>query len=410
MRYVGLTLITCFGLAGCTSVLPTGQPSASAVLLGSTSQVAAAVNPAGSTTDYAVVTIGSDTARIVNEGDVPAFLGGKGSLAKGSAADVSLGVGDTVSITVYEAAAQGGLFTAPGTAVGGFSSITVPSQTIDHSGKISIPYAGDIQAAGRSLRQVQQEIVDKLKNRAVEPQVIISVTERRSNLVTIIGDVSTPTRVAVDQGGLRVLDALAQAGGSKYPSYETSVTVTRGGRHGVRRMSQIMASPAENVFLKPGDTIEAERVQRFYNVIGATGKNGRVDFGSERVTLADAVANAGGLNDDKADAAAIFLYRQESRDHMARLGVDVHAYANSQIPVIYRLNIRDPGAIFNAQQFKVREGDFMLVSNAPTVDFLKFISVLRGATGVARDISGTIRDLTITNQTSGNGVSAIITD
>ena len=407
VRYVGLTFLACFGLAGCASVLPNGQPSARAVSLGSTSEVPPVVNAAGSTADYALVTISGATARIVNEADGTALPGPKGSLARGGAADVTLGVGDTLSVTVYEAAAQGGLFTAPGTAVGGFSSITVPSQTIDHSGKIAIPFAGEIQAAGRSLQQVQRDIVDKLKNRAVEPQVIISVTERRSNLVTLIGDVTTPGRVAVDQGGLRVLDALAQAGGSRYPPYETSITVSRGGRHGVRRLSQIMTSPAENIFLRPGDTIEAQRIQRYYNVIGATGRNGRVDFGNDRVTLADAVANAGGLNDDKADATAVFLYRPEPRETVARLGIDVHAYPGGQIPVIYRLNIGDPGSIFNAQQFRMREGDFMLVSNAPAIDFLKFINVVRGATGVARDISGTIRDLTITDQNNG---TTLITD
>ena len=60
--------------------------------------------------------------------------------------ELRFGIGDVVSVTIFEAAA-GGLFipTEAGVRPGNF--VTLPDQTVDNDGNISVPYAGLVKAA-----------------------------------------------------------------------------------------------------------------------------------------------------------------------------------------------------------------------------------------------------------------------
>ena len=90
------------------------------------------------------------------------------------------GVGDVVSVSIFEAAA-GGLFIPLEAGVRPGNFITLPNQRVDNRGNISVPYAGPIRAAGRTPSEVQQEIVDALKNRAIEPQAVVALFEQRTS-------------------------------------------------------------------------------------------------------------------------------------------------------------------------------------------------------------------------------------
>ena len=74
---------------------------------------------------------------------------------------ITLGIGDIVSVTIFEAEA-GGLFlpSEAGARPGNF--VTLPDQIVDSDGNITVPYAGTIRAAGRTPLEVQQAIIEAL--------------------------------------------------------------------------------------------------------------------------------------------------------------------------------------------------------------------------------------------------------
>ena len=78
--------------------------------------------------------------------------------------DITLGIGDVVSVTIFEAEA-GGLFlpSEAGARPGNF--VTLPDQIVDSNGDITVPYAGTIRAAGRTPLEVQQAIIEALTRR-----------------------------------------------------------------------------------------------------------------------------------------------------------------------------------------------------------------------------------------------------
>jgi polysaccharide export outer membrane protein len=217
-----------------------------------------------------------------------------------------------------------------------------------------------------------------------------------------VGDVNQPTRIPVDLGGVRVLDAVAQAGGSRFPAYETEVVLQRRGRSASVSLARLMNQPSENVTLAPGDTLQLMRRQRFFLALGASGRSARIEYDADRLSLADGIAKAGGLLDDRADPAGVFVYRFERKPILRDLGL-ASDKTPELVPTIYKLNLRDPGGLFVAEGFTLRPNDIIYVSNAPTVDFLKFITVVRGITGVARDIAGTARDVDLVIKSSQGG-------
>src|SRR5262249_44264574 len=103
------------------------------------------------------------------------------------------GVGDTVTVTIFEAAA-GGLFIPIEAGVRPGNFITLPNQGVDNRGNFSFPYAGSVRAAGRTPAEVQAAIVSALKDRAIEPQAVVALAEQRTSLISVLGDVTAPAR------------------------------------------------------------------------------------------------------------------------------------------------------------------------------------------------------------------------
>ena len=104
-----------------------------------------------------------------------ATIGSIGLLAQSIVAQVAptvcVGAGDVVQVSIFEPADASG---RPG------NSVTLPSQAIDATGTFSVAFAGDINAAGRSLPEIKREIEDKLAKRAIVPRVEVALIKQNS--------------------------------------------------------------------------------------------------------------------------------------------------------------------------------------------------------------------------------------
>lgn len=301
------------------------------------------------------------------------------------APDIRLGVGDVVAVTVFEAQA-GGLFIPLQAASRPGNFVQIPNQTVDRAGNITVPYAGQVKAAGRTVPEVQNDIVTRLRNRAIEPQVVITVAEQRSNLVSVMGDVNSPLKFALSLPGERILDSIARAGGPKNQGWQTFVTLQRRGHKQTVGFNRLIADPENNINVQPGDTIYVFSEQQTFLAFGATGQQGQFNFDQDRVSLAEAVAKAGGLIDAQADPRTVFIYRVEPIDTLAEMGVDVSRWGNTRaVPVIYWANFGDPAGYFLATETPIQNKDVIYISNAPTVDFTKFLTFVRTMIATAHD-------------------------
>jgi polysaccharide biosynthesis/export protein len=298
--------------------------------------------------------------------------------------EIRFGIGDVVSVTIFEAAA-GGLFIPMEAGVRPGNFITLPNQNVDSEGNISVPYAGAIRARGRTPTEVQRSIVDALKNRAIEPQAVVALIEQRTSLISVLGEVNTPARFAANAAGERVLDSITRAGGPKGQGFDTWVMLERAGKRTTVPFGQLVYEPTSNIYAHAGDTIYVYREPQTFVAFGASGAQGQFNFEAWRISLAEAVAKAGGLNDSSADPAAVFLYRGETQEVAKRLGVDVGRFTGPIIPVVYNINLRDPAGYFLSTRFQLRNKDVLYVSNAQSVESAKLMQQIRLVTATVND-------------------------
>lgn len=335
-------------------------------------------------TGYVLVDLDPTNVSVL-EKNGPKALGDSFASLRAGQPSLLFGVGDIVAITIFEAAA-GGLFipAEAGSRAGNF--VTLPSQEVDRNGKIQVPFAGLIQASGRSPADVKADIEQSLRNRAIEPQAVVTLQEARSTLVTVTGEASQPSRFALSRSSDRMLDAIARAGGSKWPPYETYVALQRQGRTTKIYYNRLLNQATNNVFVQPGDVISLSREMRAFQALGASGQNGFINFEAETLTLSEAVGRSGGVLDSRGDPAQTFLYRMESRSALERMGYDTTGYPRDKVPVVYRVNLRDPQGFFLASRFPMQDKDVLFVSNAQTVELTKFLQVLQLAGNTVTDV------------------------
>ena len=318
------------------------------------------------------------------------------------------GIGDTVSVSVFEAAA-GGLFTSDsGVRAGNF--VNIPNQAVDEQGNISVPYAGTIPARGRSPAEISKEITDKLKARALEPQVVVSLATQNTSLITVLGDVRTAGRFPASPSGERVLDAIARAGGPAAQGNDTWVSLKRKGHRASVPFGALMYEPANDIYVLPNDVIYLFNMPQTFVAFGASGTQGQFKFDAWRLSLAEAIGKQGGLNDSQADPAAVYLYRGETRAVAREIGVDVTPFQGEIIPIIFHVNLRDPSGYFLAQSFQMRNKDVIFTSNAVTVETTKFLVFLRTIMATVNDpIIYATNFYALKAAASGTGSTTIIT-
>ena len=318
------------------------------------------------------------------------------------------GIGDTVSVTIFEAAA-GGLFIPAEAGVRPGNFVTIPNQAVDNHGNISVPYAGAIAAKGKTPFEVQQAIVAALKNRAIDPQAVVSLVDQKASLISVHGDVRAAGRFPASASGERILDAITRAGGPNSQGYDVWVTLERAGHRASVPFGALVYEPANNIYVLPNDTIYLYSQPQTFVAFGAAGTQGQYKFDAWRLTLAEAVGKHGGLSDSLADPASVFLYRGETREVAERLGVDCSKFKGPIIPIIYNVNLRDPSGYFLAQTFEMRNKDVIYISNAASVETTKFLNFLRTIMATANDpIIYATNGYALKAAINGTGVTTII--
>ena len=93
-------------------------------------------------------------------------------------------------------------------------------------GRISLPLVGEVQAAGRTPLQLEQDISNKLRNYIAEPEVTVMVQEIHSQKFNILGQVVKPGSYSLDLA-TTVLDAIATAGGFRDFANQKGIYILR---------------------------------------------------------------------------------------------------------------------------------------------------------------------------------------
>lgn len=307
-----------------------------------------------------------------------------------------VGVGDSLEITVWEAP-PAVLFSVGTFDTRNPSNIqtsrpgTFPETVVGPSGAITIPFAGQVPAAGRTLRQIEQTIVARLRGKANQPQAIVRIARNATANVSVVGDVGNAGRLPLSPRGERLLDVIAQAGGTNQPVDRMTIQVTRGGTTATMPMQAVVRDARHNVVLARDDIVTALFQPNSFVVLGAAGKNEEVRFEATGLTLSQALGRLGGLQDMRADPKGVFLFRWESAQRVAELVPSPIADTAGPVPVIFQVNLKQPETLFAAQKFAMKNGDVIFISNSPASDLQRFVSLVASTVLPVLSVSSTVR-------------------
>ncbi len=359
-------------LSGCASNwLPTSGPSVKGL------EAAVATTPDASLIE--LIDINSSVTRRLADNEKKQYF--SNGFSASLDATYVVNPGDVIEISVWEASPALLFGTAPSFAglsavSGGTKNTSLPEQMIAKDGYITMPFAGRIKVAGKTLATIEAEIVDALRGKANYPQVIARLTRNSTTNVTVVGEVSKSIVLPLTPRGERLLDAIAEAGGVKQPIEKTTVQLSRNSVVRTMPLEKIIQDPKQNIRLSPGDVITTFFQPYSFTALGATGKNDEINFVAQGISLTQAIARVGGVQDQRADVKGVFIFRFEEPGALTLAQAPKATNEDGKIPVVYRLDLSDPSAFFVAQNFKVKDKDVLYVANASSVEFNKFLNIL----------------------------------
>lgn len=292
-----------------------------------------------------------------------------------------VGPGDVLAIFLWESppamlfTAQSLAIGSAGMSAGGTGMVSLPVQTVDNAGEVVVPFVGNIHVAGRTLSQIERDIVARLDGLANHPQAIVELAVNNTQNITVVGNVPHSLEVPLTPGGVRLLRAIAMAGGVTQSVEKVSIQLSRSGRVMTMPLQTILRDPLENIPLRAGDVVTAIYQPSSFTVLGATGRNAEVDFEASGINLAQAIARAGGLDDNRANPSAVFLFRfADPASLPARL--QNGNLVDGKVPAIFEFNLRDPAVFFAAQTFPIHDHDLLYISDAPVEDVQKVLNIV----------------------------------
>ena len=302
-----------------------------------------------------------------------------------------IGNSDILSITIWDHPE----LTAPN-GENGFAG-----HMVGNDGKFYFPYAGKIQAQGKTANQVRRELESKLQSFITKPQVSVSLANFRSQKVYTSGAVVTPSTLMVNDSPMTVRDAISKSGGVKPFEYTGYATLARNNQNISIDLNRMLKynDNRQNFILRNGDRLniierdEAEKAEildpiklRFEMdkersiarlkkelerelkseqakvfVMGEVLKPGSVKYQVEEgMTLAEAINDAGSFKEETVNPKGTFVIRKESE--------------SDKIPTVYQLPLASVQSMFFAEQFTVRPRDIIYVTAAPATRWNRILN------------------------------------
>jgi polysaccharide export outer membrane protein len=281
-----------------------------------------------------------------------------------------VGAGDVLDISIYESGIAVFGRSAPAVAAGeaNFDAAAkaerLPPTRVSDEGTINVPYIGELAVKGRTTAEVERLIRAGLRGKSQNPQVLVSIREGLTNSVIIAGEVARPGRLVLPTNRESLTDVIALAGGNRGEIKDMAVRVQRAGLNGEFRLSDIMADPAQDIRIFPADRIALVKAPRSFSVMGAAGKAEQIAFAAPQVSLAEAIAQAGGSNPNTGDPRAVFVFR-------------ITKGANGEDkPVVYHFNMMRASSLILAQRFAMTDKDVLYIGNAAANQPSKLVQIV----------------------------------
>jgi polysaccharide export outer membrane protein len=267
---------------------------------------------------------------------------------------------------------------------GEFRSAEAAGNVVGEDGTFFYPFAGVVQAAGRTVEEIRKELTQKLSHYIEKVQLDVRVAGYRSQRVYVVGEVTQPGVFLVKDIPLTVLEAINSAGGVNSAADLRNITLTRNDKtYSINLLSLYEGGDvAQNVLLQHGDVLNVPDNQ--FNKVFVLGETamGRgfgvrprsVIMNKARMTLVEALAEAGGMDQEVADAARVFVFRT--------------GLGKSEI---FHLDAKSPDALILADRFPLQPRDVIYVDRVEGIRWNQIIAQIAPTVQLLNIFDGSLR-------------------
>lgn len=240
---------------------------------------------------------------------------------------------------------------------------TPSAYVVDQDGRIQFPYVGAIEMAGLTEMQAREKLSQGLLKSVKKPDVTLRVLSFRSKKVYVDGEVKTPGNQVIDDVPMTLLEAISRAGGLLVTSDQSAIVVSRAGvSHSINLPSLIRqgVNPAD-ILLADGDVVRVRsRDENKVYVLGEVNTPKALPLVNGRMTLTQALGEAGGLSQVSAAGKQVFVVRND----------------NPAGPRIYNLDAQSPVALALADNFELDPRDVVFVDASGLARFNRVMSLI----------------------------------
>lgn len=246
---------------------------------------------------------------------------------------------------------------------------------VDQQGFVQYPLIGRIKASGVSVPQFTANLRAQLQRylKYSDPQV--KVVDYRGNKFFIDGEVSKSGEFAITDAPVSLYTAISMAGGATATGDSNNIILNRNGTTynvGLQSLRE-MNSSANKIYLQDGDSIHvnSQDINKVY-VLGEFGRVAPVPILEQGLSLAQVLGESAGLNSNTANAAKIYVVRDNPG----------YAYTN-----IYYVDMQSITSFPLANRFKMQPNDIVYVDPTGLTRWNRVLSSLLPSTSAIRSIS-----------------------
>ena len=266
-----------------------------------------------------------------------------------------IGVGDVLSVIVWDHPE----LTAP---FGSFNNAREQGNLVRDNGTIYYPFVGSIVAAGKTAAELRDELALKLASYIESPQLEVRIADYRSQRFFMAGSVAQPGTFPITDVPITLVEAINLAGGLTDNADVFDVRLTRGEDTKITPLYNILyeGDLTANVRLQHGDVVHvAPNELRQVFVLGEVVQPQTLPMTNRPLSLTQALSNAGGIQEARADGRGVYVIRQSEYDDV----IDV-----------FQLDVSEAWAFALGDQFMLRQRDVVYVTAAPITRWNRWVS------------------------------------
>lgn len=283
---------------------------------------------------------------------------------------LSILVWDHPELTIATAAAQALAASAiPG-------AQTPAGFVVDQDGIVQFPYVGPVKLAGLTELQARSLLSSLLLKSIKKPDITLRVQAFRSKRIYVDGEVKTPGNLTIDDVPMTLLEALSRAGGMLPTADQSNINISRAGvvyQINLPLLLQHGINPAI-LLLAQGDVVRViSRDENKIYVLGEVNLPRALPMNNGRLTLTQALGEAGGLNQTSAAAKKVYVIRNVA----------------SSEPLVYNLDAESPISMALADNFELNPRDVVYVDASGLARYNRMISlIIPSSAAVVSTVSG----------------------